>query len=240
MKNVQTAASVIEESLFLVRDITKDRWHESVMYFMRAIRDFELFHGSATQVWRPVSDIHTVRIPEDCLEIVGVGLSLNGEVFTFTKNERMSMPSAPIYNKLITARNEEAALIISPQSGSAAKSINEAGYFDVDLKNNRIVLKQAFLQYYTQAQQSEVLVKYIGSNITDVNTSYIPAKAVNMITNNIAYNLTLSNEKSTPFMIQTRRAEYEKAAILYDALKLPSADELLDAIYSTASLSLRR
>lgn len=240
MKNVQTAASVIEESLFLIRDITKDRWHEAVMYFMRAIRDYELFHGSATQVWRPVSDIGTITLPEDYLEITAVGISLNGEMFTFSKNEQMVMPSSPLGKSLITTRNEGAVLIVSPQSGSATKSVNEAGYFDIDLKNNRIVLKQAFIEYYTQSQQSEVLIKYIGSNITDLNTSYIPAKAVNMITNDIAYNLTLSNEKATPFMIQTRRAEFEKAALRYDMLKLPSADELLDAIYSTASLSLRR
>lgn len=241
MKGWQTASQVIDESLFLVGDMLKTRWHEAVMYFMRAIRDYELFHSSAyTQAWLPVSSISTVALPEDCLDFISVGVSANGEIFTFTKNEHISNPSAPIRNTTLTSRNENATLSVTPQSGFATKGTNEQGYFGVDLKNRRIILKQAFLEYFTSSQKSEVLVSYIGTNITDINTSYVSSKAVNMLTSKIAYDLTLSNEKATPFMVQTRRVEWEKDALRYDSLSLPSADELLDAIYSTSSLSIRR
>jgi len=241
MKGWQTASQIIDEALFLVQDMAKTRWHEAVMYFMRTIRDYELFHNTSfSQTWLPISSIGTIALPDDCLEFISVGVSINGEIFTFTKSDKMAMPSAPIRNKVVNDRGEEGLLSITPQSGSSTKGLNQEGYFAVDLKNNRVALKQAFLDYYTASQKTSVLVSYKGTGVNDVNTSYFPQKAVNMLTSKIAYDLTMSDPKSTPFIVQTRRSEWEKDALRYDALSLPSADELLDAIYATASLSLRR
>ena len=240
MKSWYTAKQVITEALALTGDMEQKRYEEAVLYFMRCYRDFNLFHNTSyTKVWLPVTGIKTVTLPDDFIELVFVGTQVNGEVWTFTKNSKMLSPSDPIQQTLNSSRNEDGNIVISPLTGYSAKGVNEMGYFNLNLQSNRIELKQAFLDFYNQADLTEVYLGYIGTNINDINTAYVPLNAVNMITCDIARNLALSAQKPVPFMIQQRQRQYEVEALKYDALSLPTADELLDVIYQTAGQNIR-
>ena len=239
-KSWYTAKQVITEALALVGDFEQKQYEMAVLLFMRSYRDFNLFHNTSfTKVWLPVTSIKTVSLPDDFIELVYVGTQINGEVWTFTKNARILSPSDPLQQTLNTARSEDSNLSVSPLTGYSAKGVNESGYFSLNMQSNRIELRQAFLDLYNQSDMTEVYLGYIGTNITDINTTYVPTNAVNMITCDIARNLALSDPKPNPFMIQTRQRQYEIEALKYDALSLPSADELLDAIYQTSGQNLR-
>ena len=61
-----------------------------------------------------------------------------------------------------------------------------------------------------------------------------------MITLDIAYNLAMSEPKKDWNHVQALKRMYDEAAIKFNMLNLPSADELLDVIYETSGQSIRR
>jgi hypothetical protein len=248
MKGWYTAKQVITEALAILGDFEQKQYESAAIHFMRCYRDFSLFHSTSfTKVWLPVTPIKTVTLPEDFLELVWVGTHFRGEVWTFTKNSRILSPSDPLDQTLNATRHEDSTLMVSPLRGYAAKGANEMGYFNLNLRQNRIELKKAFLHYYNQSDMTEVYLGYIGNDIKDINTAYVPASAVNLITTGIAYQLTLSSsapvssreQKSLLYLIGIREREFLKASTAYDALNFPSADELRDAIYQTSGQSIR-
>jgi hypothetical protein len=240
IKSWYTAKQVIDEALFVTGDIEKKNYEMAVMFFMRGYREFKLFLSTSyTKVWLPVTPIKTIALPDDFIELVFIGTNVNGELFSFTKNSKIQSPSDPLQQTLNTARKEDDNLRVSPTWGYGAKGVNELGYFNLNEKLNRIELKQAFLTWYEQSQMSEVYLGYIGTEINDLNEAFVPLSSVNLITSYIASELELSKPKPNPFMIQMRERKYKEEASKYNALALPSADELLDAIYQTSAQSIR-
>jgi hypothetical protein len=239
MKAWYTAKQVIIESLALIEDFEQKRFEEATIHFMRTFRDFQLFHSTSfTKVWLPVTGIKTVTLPEDFIELVWIGTHFRGEIWTFTKNTRILSPSDPLQQTLNTSRHEDSNLM-AMSYGYSAEGINEEGYFDLDERRNRIELKQSFLHFYNQSDIKEVYLGYIGNEITDINSAFVQAKAVNLITAGIAYQLTLSAVKPIPYIVSQREKEFIRASNLFDALSLPTADELLDVIYQTSGQGIR-
>lgn len=235
MKSWYTAKQVIIESLAIMGDYEQKRYEDACIYFMRTYRDFKLFHSTSfTKVWLPVTAIKSVTLPDDFIDLVWVGTHFRGEVWTFTKNSRILSPSDPLQGTFNTSRYEDSSLL-TPRS----EGLNELGYFNLNLKENRIELKRSFLHFYNQSDTTEVYLGYIGNDINDINTAYVPSSAVNLITTGIAYQLALSAVKPLPYIVSMREKEFLRASGMYDALSLPSADELLDAIYETSSQGIR-
>ena len=233
MKSWYTAKQVIIEALALIGDFEQKQYESAVVHFMRCYRDFQLFHNTSfTKVWLPVTGIKSITLPDDFIDIVWAGTHFRGEVWTFTKNSRILSSSDPLQGTLNTERHEDSSLMVAPV-------VNERGYFNLNLKMNRIELKNAFLHFYNQSEIKEVYLGYIGNDITDFNSSYVPVNAVNLITTGIAYQLALSAVKPVPYIVAQREKEFLRASSMYDALSLPTAEELLDAIYETSGQGIR-
>mgnify|MGYP001766100659 CR=1 FL=1 len=242
MTGWHTAQQVLTEALAIYKgEKGIERYEEGLLYLSRCFRDYQLYHASSfVKVWLPVSAIRTVALPEDYMELVFVGISQNGEVFTFTRNDKIATPSAPLNDVIISDRNEDDDIEVNPFDGFASGGYNLYEYFTVNEKKKRIEFKQPALEYYGQSDTTEVLVGYIGTGLFDLNTSFVPAKAVNMITLDIAYNLAMSEPKKDWNHVQALKRMYDEAAIKFNMLNLPSADELLDVIYETSGQSIRR
>lgn len=112
-----------------------------------------------------------------------------------TRNDKIATPSAPLNDVIISDRNEDDDIEVNPFDGFASGGYNLYEYFTVNEKKKRIEFKQPALEYYGQSDTTEVLVGYIGTGLFDLNTSFVPAKAVNMITLDIAYNLATPESK---------------------------------------------
>lgn len=236
-KGWYTASQVVNEALFLIGDVERKRYEEAMMQFARAYRDFCLFHKTSfSKVWLPITPVRTVALPDDFVELVFVGTVVNGELFAFTRNTKMVSPIDPLEKTSSTLEAEK--LSVSPLDGYATKGVNVYEYFNLNIQRNRIELKQAFMDFYQTSTVDEVYMGYISNDVSDINKALIPLKAVNMITNHIAYQMSINDGK--PFVVQTRKYEFEKEALKYDALDLPTADELLDAIFETSGQSIRR
>jgi len=232
-KSWYTAKQVIIEALAIGGDFEQKNFELAVIHFMRCYRDFSLFHNTSfTKVWLPVTAIKSITLPDDFIDLVWVGTHFRGEVWTFTKNSRILSPSDPLQGTLNADRHEDTSLTVN-------SVINERGYFNLNLKENRIELKKSFLDFYNQSDTTEVYLGYIGNDINDINTAYVPSSAVNLITTGIAYQLALSAVKPTPYIVSMREKEFLRASSMYDALSLPSYDEILDAIYETSSQGVR-
>lgn len=241
MKHIYSLEQVAQEALAGIRDFESTRYAEAVMYVMRGLRDFQLFHGTTIKYsWEKITPIKTVTFPEDYLSFLSIGVPLNGGIFTLTKEKCSLIPSDPLQTELSTVRGEDEAIKKSA-FGYGSNSSNTEGYFAIDTAHDRIVLKQAFLDFYAQSVRDEILLTYVPSGISgNIRDSYIPTAAANMLIAYVENKLVSSMPEKYPANYRAEKqynvdAETEK----FDLLSLPSIDELYDAIYST-SAQIRR
>jgi len=243
MKAVYTAQQVIDEALAGIEDFEKDRYQTAAMYFGRGYREFQLYHSMEIKdSWLPLSSIWTIPLPEDYLGFISVGIAINGEVFSFTKEDKTLLPTKdPLRQALDSDTTETGDIVKAPLYGYNAKSINTKGYFKIDIAQNRIVLKDNFLEMFQNSDREEVLLRYTSSGIGNLRETYIPGMAANMLISYIEWKLAASRPKQYAMnFIQMKEREYNLECSKFDINALPNIDELYDAIYETAGQSARR
>lgn len=242
MKIVYSLEQIVDESLAGIRDFDRTRYAEAVMYAMRGLRDFQIFHcASIKQSWETITPIKTITFPEDYLNFISIGVQLNGGIFTFTKESTSINPSNPLDDTLNPLRGETTQ-IKKNSYGYASNSANLEGYFTLDPAHDRIVLKEPFIEYYTSnSSKTEVLLSYVSTGITDdLRNSYVPTTAANLLMAYVEYKLVASMPEKYPANYRADKfGEFQLEQEKFDILSLPSIDELYDAIYST-SAQIRR
>lgn len=242
MKAYYTAKQVINEALAGVGDFQREYYAEAAMYFMRGYRDFALFNSfQLKSAWLSINALNrTVKIPEDCLRVESVGVSINGEFFSFTESEDMVKPSDPLDSQLLSDRNESDEINRSPRSGYGTKSTNMEYYYKVDESNRRILLNRIAVDKTRFADRTEVLVKFVSNNIDDLNTAVIDGSAANMLIAFVEWKMAEAlREKFNRFDRADKKLNFEEAESRFRLLLIPSIDEMMDVIYESAGQNAR-
>ena len=244
MKAYYTANQLIDEALAGVRCFDRKYYGEAAMYFARGYRDFELFQdfGSIKEAWLPITAINTVNYPTDAMRIVSIGVETGKELFTFTKADNMISPiTSSIDEALDSDRGEDDTIDRNPTHGYGAKANNLEYYYKDDKAKRRIVLGRMALDQTRFANRSEVLVRYVSNGIDNLDTTYIPNEAANLLIAYIEHKLVQSMpDKYTGQYRAEKREDYIEARNMYDALNMPSLDELIDVIYESSGQNVRR
>jgi len=243
-KGYYTANQVIDESLAGVRDFDRRYYKEAAMYFLRGYRDFKLFHesGNLKESWETITPINTVNYPADAIRIISVGVMVNKELFTFTRSDSMVSPvTSPIDAALDSDRGEDDTLMRSPTSGYGAKGVNVEYYYKDEQKKRRIVLGRAALDTSRFADRSEVLIRYVSDDTDNLDEVYIPNDAANLLICYVEYQLVKSRpDKYNLGYVANKKEDYREAVAMYDALQLPTLQELADMVYETSGQNVRR
>ena len=240
----RTANNIIDESLAALRDEGRTMYNEAAMYFDRGFREFRLFHdsGSIKESWQPVTAINTVNYPKDLLKLISVGVVVDKEFFTFTRSDKMVAPiTSPIDASLDSDREEDSTLRRTPTYGYGTKAGNVEYYYKDDKVGRRIVLGRMALDITRYASRSEVLVQYVSTGLDNLDETYIPNEAANLLMAYIEYKLVESRpEKYGRAYIADKKQNYFEEKAMVAALEMPSLDELIDVIYETSSQLPRR
>jgi hypothetical protein len=242
IKGFYTANQIVDEALLAVGDNERRRYGEAVMYFHRGYRDFNLFHNEAvTERWEPITPVHTVNLPEDFVRLLWVGVSLNGELFSFTRSNKIISPvDSPLDETLDESRGETEAIVRTPTSGYGAKAVNMEYYYTLDLERRRLVLKRPAIAVTKSSDRSEVLIGYVSHGVRQMDNTYIYADAANMLVAFIEWKLTEGKAGSVPaYLIEMKKQNYIESQRMYETLNMPSIDELYDAIYETSGQNVR-
>lgn len=239
-----TGNQLIDESLAGVRDFSRKYYNEAAMYFMRGYRDFRIFNdsGSIKDAWCTVTAINTVNYPKDAIRIISVGIIADGEFFTFTRSDDLVSPlTSPIDESLDSDRGEDDTLRRTPTVGYGAKGTNVEYYFKDEQQKRRIVLSRIAVDVSRFAARSEVLIKYVSDGVDNLDELYIPNDAANMLIAYIEYKLVESRPDvySRAYAMDKKESYYE-ARNMYDALQMPTLQELIDVVYETSSQNVRR
>ena len=243
IKGYYTAAEIIDEALYAVDDVDRRHFNKAVMYFHWGYRDFNLYNNEAiAESWETVTEARTVNFPDDLMRLLSVGVSVNGELFTFTRSTKMVSPaSSPLDEYLDPNRDETSDIARSPQEGYGAKAVNVESYFTVDYNKRRIVLKREAMSRYFMGDRSEVLLTYVGHGVKQLDKTYISGDAANMLIKYIVWKLIEDRPSKYPMQyIMLKKNDFEESRVMFEKLILPSIDELYDAIYETSSQNVRR
>lgn len=243
MKALYTAQQVIDEALAGIEDFERNRYQSAAMYFGRGYREFQLYHSMEIKdSWIPLSSIWTIPLPDDYLGFISVGIAINGEVFSFTREDKTLLPTKdPLRIALDSTTTETDDIVKVPTYGYNAKSFNTKGYFKIDIAQNRIVFKDNFLEQFQNSDRTEVLLRYTSMGMSNLRETYIPGMAANMLIAYIEWKLVASRPKQYPMnFIQMKEQEYKLECSKFDINALPNIDELYDMIYESAGQSARR
>jgi hypothetical protein len=243
LKGYHTAENIIKEALVEFRDVELINYKEAGMYFLKGYRDFQLFEAGAQikEDWRPLTPINTVNFPEDLLRLISVGVTVDGEFFSFTRTDKMRIPSDPLDKELDSTRGEDTEISRSPSFGYGTKAQNLEYYYKEDRERRRIILNRIAIDKTLFADRSEVMVKYVSTGIEDFKTTYIADDAANLLSSYVLYKLIFARpDLHSQGYIAMRRQDYIEQLTMYRALELPSLDDLENMIYETSGQNVRR
>ena len=244
LEGYQSAESVINESLVMVRDFDRKYYKEAAFYFLRGFREYKLFRatGQVKESWEAVTAIETVNYPKGLIKLIEAGVMVDGEFFSFTKsNDLVTLISDPLDLSLDSDRGEGDDIKRSPSVGYGAKGNNLEYYYKEDNANRRIKLSRMALDTALYANRSEVLLRYISMEIDDFRSTYVPGDAVNLLTAYVVYHICLSRpDKYDKGYIMMRKEDLREENEKYHSLSLPSIQELEDMLYENSGQNVRR
>lgn len=238
-----TGQQIIDEALLGIGDVSRNRYLEAAMYFTRGYREFSLFHagGEVKEDWQPITAINTVNYPKDLMRVLEVGVLVNGEFFSFTKSNKLSGVSDVLDTARSTDRGEDDTLDKSPSTGYGAKGQNVEYYYKEERDKRRVILSRMAIDKVQFADRTEVLFKYVSDGINDLSQVFITSDAANLLIAYIEYKLVSARPDQYDSRYRAeKKEEYIEQSKMYDALELPSADELEDIIYEYSGQQVRR
>ena len=242
LKGYYSANEVISEALLRVGDAEQLRFAEAAMYFVSAHRDFQLYHSTdEKQAWVTVNALNnTFLLPEDCVKVLSVGVSVNREFFSFTKSDSMTQPSDVLDSQLLSDRDENDNISRAPYSGYGARALNVEYYYTVDSRKRRVILSRAAVNKTRFADRNEVLIKYVSQDIESLESTKVAVPAVNMIIAYIEWKLISARPNEYPANYRAeKKQDFLESEAMYRLLSIPDIDELMDVIYDSSGQNVR-
>lgn len=191
--------------------------------------DFNLFHipNAVNTVKIEMNDRNYISLPSDYVSFIAIGIPYKGRLFTFTRDHKL-VRTISIENgveTLVLSEGEGAIIDNGLLDGYGARGAKNQYYYDIDLKNRRIIINGI--------PRAEVQLQYISSGIHYDSTTYIPISAKNALVAYILFKYSLHDKTLNNNHRQLIKEDYISELNKLDSLNWPTIDELRDLFYST-------
>jgi hypothetical protein len=206
-----------------------DNWKLFGQFAINAIRDLNMFHTKTFKIAKVFVNIetNTVDWPDDYIGFCYIGIPVNGQLVTLTKNNRLITTTTLINGQeTLDPDQGEGVLPLEGQlTGYGTTGGKNDYYYSEDEFNRRFIL--------VGANPLNILLGYISSGVSDKDT-LIPIRYKMCIINYVRWNMKLREP------VDMRQADYFKDLYEQECNKLrsfedPTLDEIYDALLSEYS-----
>jgi hypothetical protein len=183
-----------------------------------------------------MNDINCLPLPSDFQIFVAVGIPYNGELFTFTRKQRIIRTFTTVDGVLTQSETEGEGVIIDGNaqvSGYGARGGQNQYYYDIDLANWRIIVNGF--------PKAECQLWYLSSGISLDSTTYFPSIAMDCLTSLIIREVQQYDKKVPMNQKQYNDQKYfEEFHKMNRLTKSITYDEITDCLYSTIYQTTKR
>jgi|ERR1035441_6223674 hypothetical protein len=215
---LKTLSRIINETL-LESNIDKSQYNRVLSFAIKGIREINLFYnGSTMQCAKLVTDNnHMVNLPSDYLQFVAIGIPRNGELETFTLDNKLIRTTTQI--------NGVQSLDITQGEGIVKKDGCEWGYgatgghndyvYCIDLNLGKIIINSNHLiNHETNLPiNKEIQLWYVSSGISISGQTLVSQIVSDALIAYVLYHYTLRGEfkvKGDMVKIDRLKADYDK------------------------------
>jgi len=182
-----TAYKTLDDIIKTALDRAEEDISKYIKYYDLAVEcytNLRLNHikeGDVVEKLSVNSNLKTVDFPDDMVDYIAIGIPINGELWTFTKKHGLikttSYANGQYYYDTDIGEGED-ILQDNDDGYSARGGVNTEGYFDVDFKEKRFVLKNTtattvWLAYITRGIDLSQTEQYINIKYEKCIISYI-------------------------------------------------------------------
>ncbi len=200
---------------------------------INAYRELRLTNltGVANHIKIGMDSLGFVHLPDDYIEFVNIGIAVNGQLFTFTRND-LIIVTTTLANGVVTQDSLQGEGIQIEEGavwGHGAKGGKNQYYYTLDEDNRQI--------YVSGFPKQTVQLTYISSGIHLDSQTLINVKYKEAIISHVFYDDALYND---PKLAQIYWVNYMKQFNMIKMLSMPSVDEWADAINRSQCMGITR
>jgi hypothetical protein len=215
----------------------KSEYARILQWAIRGYGELQEFHLNYVQEAElPISDINTVTLPIDFVSFLSIGIGINGQYWTFTKDNKILSPKGTECG--VESLDDESGEGIAIGDGGSISGYGVSGgrnvaYYRIDRKNNRIILNQ-------NLNRDNVILRYITSGVNLDGPTYIPREARECLLAWVHWKrVQRSHKYSRVDKLDAKTDYYEEVDKLRDKTG-PTLEEIYDAIFETVTQTAKR
>ena len=218
--------NIVSEALALTSS-PKSRFFPMMQIVINGVTDLNLFHGSVVKrVLLDMDANYVIDIPGDCLSIISIGIPINGKNWLFSED-----------NELLAISSDDGdwtdAVDEFSTTGYGVRGNKNTDYFIVDEENNRVV-------FNSPEQRSNVIFSYISSGVDLTAETEVPLTSKAVLVAWILWKEALYNSKTYYNRTEILRVDYERELNKFRELRMPSIEEIQNAIRKSYRQSPKR
>lgn len=205
----ETLDNIVRTALDLTEE-DESKYTKYLKLGIRAYTNLRLNHvkeGEVVEKLSVDSDLSTVDFPDDMVDYEAIGIPIDGKLWTFTRKYGVIKTTtlsggSETYD---TDIGEGVDLLEDYDNDYSARGgVNDEGYFDIDYKEKRFVLKNT--------TATTVWLAYITSGISlDQTNQYIPKKYEEVIINKIVLEANALRRDVPEYYIRRLEVKYENS-----------------------------
>lgn len=176
--------------------------------------------------------INCIYFPSDFIDFVALGVPVDGKFVTLTRKDDIIATTTLVgaIETLDSVSGEGTDLLDSDTYGFYARAgYNLDGYYKVDWDNRRIIVNSV--------TRTEVILAYVTSGTETASDTYVPVKYEPALIAYIVWQDSCYDDKRLAIANEFK-VRYKEELLNID--EGPTADEWLDALYSTYSMLANR
>jgi len=226
-------------ALITIKDIVKEalwqgkkgqtfytRYFQYLLNGYRELRLFTVEEGIKTVRLTVNTDIYTISMPSDCIEVVKVAVPIKGELWTLTNEEKMlTTTTESAGSETLDSTYGEGEDLVKYKSGYAGVGgVNVEGYYKIDYQKRRVKL--------ANVDTTWLVMQYKSSGVSLSETTYIPVQYKEALKIYLWWQDALCEN---PNMAEYYRKLYRDALDKLQYLTVPTAEEFLDILRKSYS-----
>jgi hypothetical protein len=221
-----TLKSLVKSALWQAKRPPSD-YRRFFEFAYRGYRELRLHHVREGVKFAKLipSSINTIDFPEDMIDFVGIGTSVNGKLVWLTLDDDMVITTTLV--GAIETQSSTSGEGVNTLDASAGNlytkgGVNLDGYYKIDWENRRLVL--------SSVSRTEVVLAYTSSGTDVTAETYVPVKYEIALIAWIIWQDSCFDDKRMQ-VAQYYEQQYKNAIYMLD--EGPTLQELLDVLYST-------
>lgn len=170
ISGLETLEAVVDRTIKKAR-VGRDRYIDYLDYAIEAYRQLRLYHvqeGKKIAKMTPDS-INTFSFPDDLVDIIGVGVPIDGEVYWLTRRENI-ITTTTLVGTTETLDSDDGEGVdvaeIGYETFAGRGGNNTQGYYVPEWNLRRVKL--------SNVTRTEVLLVYVSSGTNSDDTTYVP------------------------------------------------------------------